>query len=110
MDYFYDGQVRRYLTQFMRIMSNFSYKDAKGNLVQVPVRYGDMNRQVANILRKNSENVVNSAPFIACYIKDLQFDRERMQDPTFIDKVNIRERAKDGSGNYLNTQRSEERR
>ncbi len=104
MDYFYDGQVRRYLTQFMRIMSNFSYKDAKGNLVQVPVRYGDMNRQVANILRKNSENVVNSAPFIACYIKDLQFDRERMQDPSFIDKVNVRERAKDGSGNYLNTQ------
>lgn len=104
MDYFYDGQVRRYLTQFMRIMSNFSYKDAKGNLVQVPVRYGDMNRQVANILRKNSENVVNSAPFIACYIKDMQFDRDRMQDPSFIDKVNIRERAKDGSGNYLNTQ------
>lgn len=104
MEHFYDGQVRRYLTQFMRIMSNFSYKDAKGVLVQVPVRYGDMNRQVANILRKNSENIVNSAPFIACYIKDLQFDRDRLQDPTFIDKVNIRERAKDGSGNYLNTQ------
>ena len=104
MDYFYDAQVRRYLTQFMRIMSSFSYKDAKGNLVQVPVRYGDMNRQVAQILKKNSENVINSAPFIACYIKDLQFDRERLQDPSFIDKVNVRERAKDGAGNYLNTQ------
>lgn len=104
MDYFYDAQVRRYLTQFMRIMSNFSYKDAKGNLVQVPVRYGDMNRQVAAIIRKNSENVVNSAPFIACYIKDLQFDRERLQDPSFIDKVHVRERERDGAGNYLNTQ------
>ena len=59
-DFFYDGQVRRYLTQFMRVMSNFSYKDGKGQLTQVPVRYGDMNRQVAQILAKNSENVVQS--------------------------------------------------
>jgi hypothetical protein len=91
-DYFYDGQVKRYLTQFMRLMSNFSYKDTKGQLVEVPVRYGDMNRQVANILKKNSENILQSAPFIACYIKDLQHDRNRMQDPTFVSKVNIRER------------------
>ena len=89
----------------MRVMSNFSYKDAKGNLTRVPVRYGDMNRQVASILSKNSENIVQSAPFIACYIKDLQFDRDRLQDPTFVSKVQIRERALDASGNeYLNTQ------
>jgi hypothetical protein len=56
MDFFYDGQMRRYLTQFIRAMSNFAYKDAKGQLVQVPARYGDMNRQVAQILKKNSEN------------------------------------------------------
>ena len=105
MDFFYDGQVRRYLGQFMRIMSNFSYKDAKGQLVRVPVRYGDMNRQVAQIIAKNSTNTMPSAPFIACYIKDLQFDRNRLQDPTFVSKINIRERAFDAEGNqYLNTQ------
>ena len=104
-DHFYDGQVRRYLTQFMRVMSNFSYKDAKGKLTQIPVRYGDMNRQVASLLKKNSENTIPSAPFIACYIKDIQFDRPRMQDPTFVSTVNIRERAYDENGQeYLNTQ------
>ena len=92
MDYFYDGQVKRYLTQFMRLMSNFSYKDAKGQLVEVPVRYGDMSRQVSQIINKNSENIIQSAPFIACYIKDLQYDRSRVQDPTFVSKVQIRER------------------
>ena len=107
MDYFYDGQVRRYLTQFMNVMSNFAYKDAKGNLVQVPVRYGDMTRQVSQILKKNSENTIPSAPFIACYIKDLQFDRPRMQDPTFVSKIHIRERAWDETGQeYLNSQGS----
>ena len=104
-DHFYDGQVRRYLTQFMRVMSNFSYKDAKGKLTQIPVRYGDMNRQVSSLLKKNSENTIPSAPFIACYIKDIQFDRPRMQDPTFVSTVNIRERAFDEHGQeYLNTQ------
>jgi hypothetical protein len=105
MDYFYDGQVRRYLTQFIQIMSNFAYKDAKGQIVRVPVRYGDMTRQVAQILKKNSENTIPSAPFIACYIKDMQYDLTRLQDPTFISKVQIRERAFDEDNNeYLNVQ------
>lgn len=91
----------------MRIMSNFSYKDAKGQLTRVPVVYGDMNRQVAQIVKKNSENTLPSAPFIACYIKDLQFDQTRMQDPTFISKVQIREREFDSEEQrYLNQQGS----
>ena len=107
MEFFYDGQIKRYLTQFMRVMSNFCYKDAKGQLVQVPVRYGDMTRQVGTILNKNSENIIQSAPFIACYIKDLKYDRSRMQDPTYVNKVHIREREfDDPSGAYLNVQGS----
>ncbi len=105
MDYFYDGQVRRYLAQFINIFSNFAYKDAKGNLTVIPVRYGDISRQVAQILRKNSENSIPSAPFISCYIKDLQFDRPRLQDPTFISKINIRERDVNTQTNtYINSQ------
>ena len=73
-------------------MSNFSYQDSRGNIIQIPVRYGDMNRQVASVLKKGSENIVNSAPFIACYVKSLDLARERLQDPTFISKINIRER------------------
>ena len=88
-------------------MSNFAYKDAKGQLVRVPVRYGDMTRQVGQILKKNSENAIPSAPFIACYIKDMQYDLTRLQDPTFVSKVNIREREFDSdTGQYLNTQGS----
>lgn len=104
-DYFYDAQIRRFLVQFMNVMSNFSYKDSRGQLVQVPVRYGDMNRQVAQILKQNSENTMPSAPFIACWIKDLQFDRPRLQDPTFVSKLHIREREYDDvNQRYLNTQ------
>jgi hypothetical protein len=107
MDYFYDGQVRRYLAQFIQILSNYAYKDAKGNLVQIPVRYGDTDKMVGQIMKKNSENTIPSAPFISCYIKELHFDRERLQDPTFVGKINVREREFDEDGNrYLNTQGS----
>ena len=59
MEHFYDAQIRRYLTQFMRLMSNFGYKDSKGVFKQVPVRYGDLTRQVAAIINKNSDNVIS---------------------------------------------------
>ena len=108
MQHFYDGQIKRYLTQFMRLMSNFGYKDAKGVVRQIPVRYGDMNRQVAQLMNKNSENIIQTAPFIACYIKGMDFARDRLQDPTFVSRVNIRERAiddreviNDGYGNMI---------
>jgi hypothetical protein len=105
MDWFYDGQIRRYLTQFMRVMSNFSYKDGNGRLVQVPVMYGDPSRQAAALLKKNSENTLPSAPFIACYIKSVDYEQTRLQDPTFVSKVHIREREFDEeSQQYLETQ------
>jgi hypothetical protein len=73
----------------MRLMSNFAYKDAKGKLVQIPVRYGDMNRQVAQVLNKNSENIVQSAPFIACYIKNLEFD-DIISGRIFLDIIKLK--------------------
>ena len=105
MDYFYSGQVRRYLTQYMRAMSNFSWKDGSGKISQVPIRYGDPSRQASSLLNKNTENVVPTAPFIACYIKGLEYDQTRLQDPTFVSKVQVREREfDDTTGQYLNTQ------
>ena len=59
MDFFYDGQIRRYVTQFMRIFIGFKYQSGDGTLRSVPVNYGDMSRQVAAIIKENSEkNVV----------------------------------------------------
>lgn len=105
MQHFYDGQIRRYLTQIIRLMSNFSYKDGNGNLRQVPVMYGDMTRQVANIIRDNSENKIPSVPRMSVYITGLEMDRDRLSDATFVSKLNIRERAFDENNQeYLNYQ------
>ena len=103
MQHFYDGQIRRYITQMVRLMSNFSYKDGKGNLTEIPVMYGDLTRQVANIIRENSENKIPSAPRMSVYITGLAMDTARLADSSYINKVNIREQAYDTDGNeYLN--------
>jgi hypothetical protein len=100
MQHFYDGQIRRYLTQFIRALSGFSYKDGQGNLKEVPVRFGTANIQAASILRQNSENFLMQAPFISVYINNLELSRSRMQDPTHVSKVHIRERDIDENGEY----------
>jgi|TARA_A100001011_G_scaffold400228_1_gene513356 hypothetical protein len=107
MLHFYEGQVRKFLTQFIRILSNFSVEtgklsDGSVNLRAVPVVYGDPTRQVANIIRNNSENALNYAPKIACYVRELNYDRERMQNPYHIEKQHLRERDVGEDGNYTN--------
>jgi len=95
MQHYYDGQIRRYLTQFIRALSGFSYKDSQGNLKEVPVRFGTANKQAAAVLRQNSENFLMQAPFISVYINNLELSRGRMQDPNFVSKVHVREREWD---------------
>ena len=92
MDFFYDGQIRRYVTQFMRIFIGFKYQAGNGDEQSIPVMYGDLTRQVANIIRENSENKLPTVPRMACYITGLEMDTSRLSDPTFVSKVNIRER------------------
>lgn len=101
MDYFYDGQIRRYVTQFMRVFIGFKYQAGDGEQKSVPVMYGDMSRQVAAIIKENSENKMVSVPKIACYITGLEMDMTRMSDATFISKVNIRERAWEVNNNSV---------
>lgn len=104
MQHFYDGQIRRYITQLIRLLSNFSYKDGDGKLTTIPVMYGDITRQVAHIIRDNSENKIPSAPRIGVYVTDLAMDRDRTADPSFVSKIHIREREYDNDEGYLNTQ------
>ena len=99
MDFHYDGQIRRYVTQFMRVFIGFKYQAGDGDQRQIPVMYGDLTRQVAGIIKDNSENKMPTVPRIACYITGLEMDTNRLSDPTFISKIHIRERRfTDASG------------
>lgn len=109
MDFFYDKQIRRFMNQFVRIFSYIYVQygnDTNGNTVlyRVPCRYADTNRQVSAILRQNSENNLNNVPMIVVYITDVKYDRSRIQEPKFVDKTAIRQRAKDPLTGNISTQ------
>lgn len=106
--YFYSGQIRRFLAQFIRVMSGFKVKmgrDDSGNEIfrVVPCTYGDPSRQAAQLMRANSANTTLTVPQISCYITDMKYSRERMQEPNFVKKVSVIERAIDpATGQYMN--------
>ena len=110
--YFYDKQIRRFMGQFIRIFDEMYVefgKDNNGNsiLKRVPVRYADTNRQVSSILKNNSENSVLNVPMMVCYIKEVNYDRTRMQEPKYVDNKSLRTRATDPLTGNVNTQQGQ---
>ena len=103
MQHFYDAQIRRYISQTIRVFSNFVVKYGDGTLHRIPVMYGDADRQVASIIRNNSENNVNSVPRISVYVSSLSLDRDRLSDQTFVGTMHIRERDIDPNTNAYTT-------
>lgn len=95
--FFYDGQIRRFILQFIRIISEFEVefgKDRAGNttLQRVPVFYGDSSRQASYIIRGGSENTMPSVPAMAVYISSLSYARDRVQEPNFVNTMQVRQR------------------
>jgi hypothetical protein len=110
--FFYDQQIRRFIIQFIRTVSNFQVefgRDRNGitALQRVPVIYGDSSRQAATIIKQNSENFLNTVPAMAVYISDMKYDRDRVQNPTFVSKMNIRERDYDPATGTFSTQQGD---
>ena len=99
--FFYDEQIRRFLLQFARIFSNFQVEYGRNEegtehtLLRVPVRYGDSSRQVQTVIQNNSPNFLPSTPLMTFYITGLDYDRPRMQEPYFVNKMNVRQRTYD---------------
>lgn len=98
--FFYDEQIRRFLIQFTRIFSNFEVhygRDDEGTrtLYRVPVRYGDASRQAQTVLQNNSANSLPSTPLMTFYVTNLNYARDRVQEPYFVDKKSVRQRVWD---------------
>ena len=91
--FFYDGQIERFLAQFIRMMSGFQVEFGNNTLQRVPIYWGDSSRQVQTIISNNgSGSAMPAVPAMTVYINGLTYDRDRVQEPTFVGKMNIRQR------------------
>ena len=74
-------------------------------LVRVPVRYGDWTRQAQTVAQQNSSSFMPSTPLITFYITGMEYQQDRMQDPYFVSKIQVRQRTYDsGTDSYETTQ------
>lgn len=100
--FFYDAQIRRFLLQFTRIFSGFQIEYGNENdgvnnatLLRVPVRYGDASRNAQTVIQENSRNSLPSTPLMTFYISSLDYARERLQEPYFVNNFSVRQRTYD---------------
>ena len=96
----YDEQIRRFLLQFTRIFSNFQVEYGRDDTgaptySRIPVRYGDSSKQASVIMADNSANKMPNSPMMTFHITNLDYARDRMQEPNFVDKKTFRQRAWD---------------
>lgn len=96
-NFFYDRQIRRFLSQIISVFSFFDVefgRDDQGNTIyrRVPVKYATTDKMSASILKNNSENIMLNVPALSVYITGLEYQRDRMQNPSFVDKKNIRQK------------------
>jgi len=102
------------LLQFARVFSNFDVEYGPNQagqgagsevdtLVRVPVRYGDASRQAQTILQNNSANDMPATPLMTFYITDLKYDRPRMQEPYFVNNIQVRQRTYDAATDTYET-------
>jgi hypothetical protein len=107
--FFYDEQLRRFMLQFARIFSNFQVEYGRNEegtnhtLVRVPVKYGDWTRQAQTVVNNNSASTMPSTPMMTFYITGLDYDRPRIQDPTFVSTISVRQRTYDSATDTYET-------
>jgi hypothetical protein len=105
LDYWYDGQIRRYLEQIVKAFSGYQYMTGRRNgeepqLRMVPCRMASRNRMVGYIINNNSENTLLTVPLITIDQTGLAGRRADVQHLSHVDTRLVHERAIDDDGNY----------
>lgn len=108
--YFYDKQLRRYISQLIRLFSGFQVRyltSRDGETIEmfrsIPCIWGDMSRMGATWLSQNSENMHNAAPLMALNITSLAPSPEYRMAPLTQQDTHFSKKKKNPSGKgYLN--------
>jgi len=101
--YFYSGQIRNYISQFMRVFAGLQCQDGVdrdndglNDMRTVNLHYGDMERIVANVLYKDNTFQSNTIPIIAAYLVQLELNDEIRKAPHHIENI-VRTRESDNT-------------
>ena len=90
-NYFYEGQLRAYILQFVSIFYGLQVKTGIGEcdedqFITVPCVVGNKDRVVAAIMAGNTQNRVFAIPTMAVHLQSLQVAAERRKAPAMLDQ------------------------
>lgn len=90
-NFYYDGQIRRYMLQFVSIFHGLKVQTGIGEcgvreFITVPTVVGNKDRVVAALMAGNTHNRMFGVPCMAAYMANLEADPERRKVPGFIDQ------------------------
>lgn len=80
--YYYNGQLTRYINQFMSIFQGLHVQIGKWNdkderLIIVPIHYANMDRVVAGVLTDNTQNKPLRLPIMSAYMSGMKIAMNR---------------------------------
>lgn len=89
-NFFYEGQLRAYLRQFMAVFYGLQVKTGRGEceeeFITVPCVMGSKDRVVAALFAGNTQNRVISVPAMAVFMQNLEIANERRKVPSMLDQ------------------------
>jgi len=79
LPYYYDNQIKRYILQFMEIFTGLQVmtgirEDNTTKMLEVPIRYGDSDKIVANIKSAATQNKMLRLPIMSTAYTGFQLD------------------------------------
>jgi hypothetical protein len=93
-NYYYNNQLRTYIQQFASVFTGLRVKTGKGkdgaeSYIQAPVRYGSIDRVVAAITQRNSQNLLLQIPMMSCNLMGLDLAPERRKGVGVVDRRTV---------------------
>lgn len=79
LPYYYNSQIKSKITAFMSIFAGLKVStgvrdDSETKMINVPIRYGDADRVVANIKAEGTQNSLLKIPLISAVYNEIQID------------------------------------
>jgi hypothetical protein len=96
--YYYNKQLKQYIVMFANLFVGLKVQAGKDEcgceqFIDVPIVYGSMDRVVASIGARNTQNQQFGLPIMSCYMQSLELAPDRMKGVNQVDKRTVLEQG-----------------
>lgn len=96
--YYYNKQLKQYIVMFANLFAGLQVQAGKDEcgcdqFIEVPIVYGSMDRVVASIGARNTQNMQHTLPMMSCYMTEMAMAPDRLHGVNQVDKRTVLEQG-----------------